>query len=77
VVIAETVEAAIEQAQYARPLVAFSDVDLNGRSGVNVLGRLLHQTTAVAVFDYQSFRNRPVFTIFITLMKLSDLPIIS
>ncbi|MCA3003431.1 MAG: response regulator [Rhodocyclaceae bacterium] len=37
VVIAETVEAAIEEAQRARPLVAFIDLDLNGRSGVDVL----------------------------------------
>jgi CheY-like chemotaxis protein len=37
VVIADTVEAAIAEAHRLRPLVAFIDLDLNGRSGVDVL----------------------------------------
>ncbi|MBC7624020.1 MAG: response regulator [Aeromicrobium sp.] len=37
VVIADTVDAAIAEAQRARPLIAFIDLDLNGRPGVDVL----------------------------------------
>ena len=37
VVIADSVEVAIQEAGKCRPLIAFIDLDLNGRSGVEVL----------------------------------------
>jgi CheY-like chemotaxis protein len=40
VVIADSVEAAIAEAARARPTIAFIDLDLNGRSGVDVLKAL-------------------------------------
>jgi CheY-like chemotaxis protein len=40
VVIADTVEMAIAEAEKSRPTIAFIDLDLNGRSGLDVLRAL-------------------------------------
>ncbi len=46
VVIADSVDAAIAEAQKARPVIAFIDLDLNGRSGVDVLTALKAMSSA-------------------------------
>jgi len=46
VVIADSVEVAIQEARKSRPLIAFIDLDLNGRSGVEVLVALKQMHTA-------------------------------